>query len=95
MHSQKIEKLHIVGGGSQNRLLNQFTANALGIPVIAGPSEATALGNIIVQAIAKKDLNSIEEGRELIANSFELEEFYPEEKDKWEGAYQRTRFLFD
>ncbi len=95
MHSQKIEKLHIVGGGSQNKLLNQFTANALGIPVIAGPSEATALGNIVVQAIAKKDLNSIEEGRELIANSFDLVEFYPEERDKWEEKYQRVKFLFD
>ncbi|NOZ60721.1 MAG: rhamnulokinase [Calditrichaeota bacterium] len=94
VHDKKIDRLHIVGGGSQNQILNQFTANALGIPVIAGPAEATALGNIVVQAIAKKELNSVEEGRELIANSFELKEFTPENRNQWEEAYQRVKNLF-
>ena len=94
MHDKKIDRLHIVGGGSQNQLLNQFTANALGIPVIAGPSEATALGNIVVQAIAKKELSSVEEGRELIANSFALREFLPENQGQWEDTYQRIKKLF-
>lgn len=95
MHSQKIDRLHIVGGGSQNNLLNQFTANALGIPVIAGPSEATALGNILVQAIARKELNSISEGRELIRNSFDLQEFHPQDLNEWEEAYQEKKELFN
>lgn len=54
-----IEKLHIIGGGSKNRLLDQFTANAIGIPVVAGPSEATAIGNIMLQARAAGCVGSL------------------------------------
>ena len=75
--NHKIKQLHIVGGGSQNNLLNQLTANACNIPVIAGPVEATALGNIIVQAIALGNLSSVEEGRNIIENSFMLSKFNP------------------
>jgi len=89
-----LKRLHIVGGGSQNELLNQFTANATGLEVIAGPSEATALGNIIVQAIATRELSSIKEGRELIAQSFQLNHFQQTERDCWEQAYQRAKPLF-
>ncbi|MDW7681466.1 MAG: FGGY-family carbohydrate kinase, partial [bacterium] len=89
-----LKRLHIVGGGSQNELLNQFTANATGLEVIAGPSEATALGNIMVQAIATRELSSIQEGRELIAQSFQLNHFQPTERDCWEQAYQRAKPLF-
>jgi rhamnulokinase len=73
--NHKIKQLHIVGGGSQNNQLNQLTANACKIPVIAGPVEATALGNIIVQAIALGNLSSVEEGRNIIENSFMLSKF--------------------
>jgi rhamnulokinase len=73
-----IEKLHVIGGGSQNRLLNQFTANAIGIPVVAGPSEATAIGNCMVQAKAAGLVADRWQMREIIARSFPLETYYPE-----------------
>jgi sugar (pentulose or hexulose) kinase len=84
-----IKKLHIVGGGTQNTLLCQFTANATNLPVIAGPIEATAIGNIMVQAIALGCLPSIAEGRKLIRQSFDLVEYQPQEQDAWDEAYQR------
>ena len=86
-----IEKLHVIGGGSKNPLLNQWTANAIGIPVIAGPSEATAIGNIMIQAKAAGCISSLLEMRQIIRNSISLEEFLPENKGEWESAY--TKFL--
>ncbi|MDR0505555.1 MAG: rhamnulokinase, partial [Dysgonamonadaceae bacterium] len=73
-----IEKLHVIGGGSQNRLLNQMTANATGIPVVAGPSEATALGNVMIQAKGLGIVDSLQEIRKIIRNSVSPEVFYPE-----------------
>jgi rhamnulokinase len=87
--NQAIEQLHIVGGGSQNRLLNQFTANATGIPTIAGPVEATALGNVVVQAIASRELPSLGAAREMIGKSFKLETFEPQDRDLWNSAAER------
>lgn len=72
-----IDKLHVIGGGSKNNLLNSFTANALGIPVIAGPSEATALGNCMIQAKAAGLVSDRWEMRRIIADSFPLETFLP------------------
>jgi len=86
-----IEKLHVIGGGSKNPLLNQWTANAIGIPVVAGPSEATAIGNIMIQAKAAGCVDSLEEMRKIIRCSIPLEEFSPENKGEWENAY--TKFL--
>jgi len=94
MRGETIEVLHIVGGGSQNELLNQFTANSTGLEVIAGPIEATALGNIIVQAIAKKELGSLQEGRGLVANSFTLKRYEPEKQELWNDIYQKSISLF-
>lgn len=85
MQKSKIEILHIVGGGSQNEILNQFTSDACGIPVVAGPVECTALGNILVQAVAKGKIESISEGRKIIANSFSLKTYMPTNTDKWKG----------
>ena len=82
-----IEKLHVIGGGSKNPLLNQWIANALGIPVIAGPSEATAIGNIMIQAKAAGCVDSLTEMRQIIRDSIPLEEFLPENKSEWEKAY--------
>ena len=65
-----IEKLHIIGGGSKNRLLDQFTANAIGIPVVAGPSEATAIGNIMLQARAAGCVNSLQEMRDMLGAGY-------------------------
>ena len=75
-----IEKLHIIGGGSQNRLLNQMTADAIGIPVVAGPSEATALGNVMMQAKGLGVVQSLQDIREIIRNSVSPEIFYPQIK---------------
>jgi len=82
----RIEQLHIVGGGSQNQLLNQFTANATGIPVVAGPTEATAIGNVLVQAIATGELDSLRTARELVRRSFEVITFEPCEQERWNRA---------
>lgn len=94
MSPEAVDVLHIVGGGSRNALLNQFTANATGLPVIAGPVEATAAGNIMVQAIAKKILSGIKEGREVVARSFSLKDFYPDDQDKWSEVYDRVKGTF-
>ncbi len=90
---KKIECLHIVGGGSKNDLLNQFTASALQIPVLAGPKEATALGNIVVQALALGHLKSLEEARQVVRNSSEVTAYQPKETKEWQEAYQRFASL--
>ncbi len=84
-----LERLHIIGGGSQNALLNQFTANALGVPVVTGPVEATAMGNIMLQAKACGLVEDRESMRRLIASSIETSLFEPQESGKWEEAYAR------
>ena len=86
---RRIQRLHIVGGGSKNELLNQFTANALGIPVFAGPVEATALGNILVQAIALADVPSLAAARELVRKSFPLRSYEARDHYEWLGAYSK------
>ena len=73
----KIEQIHVVGGGSQNELLNQLTANATQKPVIAGPTEATAIGNIITQAMAKKQIRNLQQASFIIQNSFTLKQYQP------------------
>jgi rhamnulokinase len=89
----KIEKLHIVGGGSNAALLNQFAANATKLPVLAGPGECTALGNILVQAIALGHLPSHEAAREVVRNSFELKTFTPQDAAAWDAAAARFEKL--
>lgn len=74
----EIEQIHIVGGGSQNQLLNQLTANATKKQVIAGPTEATVIGNIIVQAMAKKQIKSLHKAASIIQNSFALKQYHPQ-----------------
>ena len=91
MIKQPIEALHIVGGGSQNELLNQFTANALGIPVISGPVEATAIGNILVQLLAKGVIGSLEEGRAVVKNSFEQKEYLSQETKHWNDVFMNVK----
>ena len=73
-----IEVIHVVGGGARNRLLNQLTADATGIPVLAGPTEATVIGNALVQLISLGELAHLKEGRQLVANSYRLERFEPQ-----------------
>lgn len=85
-----VERLHIVGGGSRNQLLNQLTANALQRQVRAGPHEATAMGNILVQAIAADDISSLSAARDVVTHSVNVEEFEPEKARAWREA--RLRF---
>lgn len=82
-----IEALHIIGGGSLNNYLNQFTANALGVEVLAGPQEATAIGNIMLQAKASGHVADIWEMRRIIAASIELKHFTPQDGAVWDDAY--------
>jgi len=81
--------IHIIGGGSRNRLLNQFTADVTGCEVIAGPVEATAIGNVLLQAIGLQHLSSLEEGRALVRRSFDVMSFEPQTSSAWDEAYQR------
>ena len=84
-----IERLHVIGGGSRNNLLNQFTCNAVGVPVTAGPSEGTALGNIMLQAKAFGLVGTMQEMRDMIASSIELAEFEPKDAAEWDAAYEK------
>lgn len=86
-----IEVLHIIGGGSKNALLNQITANATRLRVLAGPSEATTIGNVMVQARAAGLVNTKEEMRALIAQSVATEEYLPKDADLWDAAYARFK----
>jgi len=85
----RVGVLHVVGGGSKNDLLNQFTANACGVPVRAGPSEATAIGNVLVQAIATGTLCSLEAGRDLALRSSNIRTFAPRDRAEWDRAAAR------
>jgi rhamnulokinase len=87
---QSIEVLHIVGGGIQNELLCQFTANATGKTVITGPIEATASGNILMQAKATGQIKTLAEAREIVRNSYELKEYQPQDSELWEKEYKKV-----
>ena len=84
-----IERVHAIGGGIQNRLLCQFTADATGRPVIAGPVEATAMGNIIVQAIAKGDIADWATARSIVGQSVHLETYMPTDTTAWREQVKR------
>jgi sugar (pentulose or hexulose) kinase len=87
----KYECLNIVGGGTQDAMLMQLTADCLGIPVLAGPVEATAIGNIMAQAITDGDIDSLAAAREIIKTSFEVKEFLPniDDKPEWDKALEK------
>ncbi|MEO7145884.1 MAG: rhamnulokinase family protein [Bryobacteraceae bacterium] len=87
--SRELNAIHIVGGGSRNQVLNQFVADATGRTVIAGPQEATAAGNVLVQAIGAGLLGNLEEARELVRRSFPVTRFEPHARGAWNEAYRR------
>ncbi len=89
----RIETIHIVGGGTQNQLLSQMAADACNCRVIAGPVEATAIGNVMVQATTAGDVAGIAEARELIRRSFEVVEYTPQSPAAWDDAYGRFQQL--
>jgi rhamnulokinase len=86
---RRFDRIRIVGGGARNRLLNQFTADATGRDVLAGPVEATALGNIAMQMLATGAVGSVAEARAVIERSFPVERFEPTATDRWDAQYRR------
>jgi rhamnulokinase len=84
-----ISEIQIVGGGSRNRLLNQFTADATGCTVLAGPIEATALGNIAMQLVGTRAVRTLADARRIIERSFPVERFEPSQCDRWNAHYRR------
>ncbi|MCC7492753.1 MAG: rhamnulokinase [Fimbriimonadaceae bacterium] len=95
VRGSRLEQLNIVGGGTQNKLLSQLTADATGRPVVAGPVEATATGNLLLQALAIGELGSLDEVRAVVRASFELETFTPNTATAgaWDGAWERFQKL--
>jgi rhamnulokinase len=91
--NRPLKTIRIVGGGSQNRLLCQFTADCCRRPVIAGPVEAAALGNVMIQAVATGHLDSVKSGRERVAASCDLVTYEPGRADRWDEAYEKFRKL--
>jgi rhamnulokinase len=89
MIGRRINAVHIVGGGAQNKMLCQFTADATARPVIAGPIEATALGNVLMQAIALGEIASLADARQVVRASFPLATYEPRETQVWDEAYPR------
>jgi rhamnulokinase len=89
MLGYRLEPIHIIGGGTQNRLLNQLTADATNRSVIAGPIEATAIGNVLMQAIALGHLKSLSEARAVVRHSFKPETYEPQPSDRWDAAYHQ------
>jgi rhamnulokinase len=92
---QPVEVIHIVGGGAQNALLCQMTADATNRPVIAGPVEATALGNGLVQLIARGELTDVADARRLIRESFALKHYKPKSHARWDEVYQGKQSIVD
>ena len=88
---RRFGEIRVVGGGARNRLLNQFTADATGRTVVAGPVEATALGNVAMQMLATGAVTSLAEARATIDRSFPVERFDPAETDRWDLHYHRFR----
>jgi rhamnulokinase len=88
---RRLDVIHIVGGGCQNALLCQLTADACNRHVLAGPVEATAIGNVLVQAIGLGLVKSLAEGREVVRRSFEVQSYSPQQSDRWHEPYDRFR----
>jgi rhamnulokinase len=93
MLGMRHDPIHIVGGGTQNTLLSQLTADATGRKVVAGPVEATAIGNVLVQAMARGYVSSIDEARSIVRNSFELTRYQPKGSNALESAYKAFKDL--
>jgi rhamnulokinase len=91
IRSDPIRKIHVIGGGSKNRLLCQFTADATGLPVYAGPAEATSVGNIMIQAMSRGYVQSLAQMRDVIRSSFDVAVFEPSQSTEWQEAFGRFR----
>ena len=89
----RIPSLNIVGGGTKNKILSEFTANAINRPVIAGPIEATAIGNLSAQMLALGDVKDTAEAKAVIRDSFPLEHYFPSATEAWDSAYEKLMAL--
>jgi rhamnulokinase len=89
----EIRSVHVVGGGCKNALLNQFTADATGLPVHAGPVEATAVGNVLMQAMGRGQIGSLSDARSIVARSFPVTVFEPRDPSSWTAAAERFQGL--
>src|SRR5262249_8834063 len=89
--ARRFDEIRVVGGGSRNRLVNQMTADGTGRTVLAGPAEATALGNLAMQMVATGVVTSLGDARQIIDRSFPVERFEPSEVDRWEAQIPRFR----
>ena len=85
--------VHIVGGGSKNVMLNQFAADAIGLPVLAGPEEATAIGNCMVQAMGLGVIKTMRDGIPLIREAFPIREYKPQDTARWNEAYKKFKAM--
>ena len=95
LSGKRLDSIHIIGGGTKNRLLNQLTADATGRTVLAGPVEATAIGNVLMQAVGLGQISSLAEARAVVRNSFSVEEFHPGDRSGWDEAYNKLVELLD
>jgi rhamnulokinase len=95
MLGRRLDPVHIVGGGTQNHLLSQFTADAVGRQVITGPIEATATGNVLMQMMALGHVNSLAEGREVARRSASLLTYEPGSRAAWDEAYAKLLSLME
>jgi rhamnulokinase len=90
---QRLGVIHVVGGGSQNELLCQLTADCCGREVLAGPVEATAIGNVLVQAVGLGALGSLADGREVVRRSFDVRRYEPRADGRWQERYEQFKQL--
>jgi len=95
LSGKRLDPIHIIGGGTKNHLLNQFTADAIDRTVVTGPVEATAIGNVLMQAIGLGHLSSLTEARAVVRNSFDVEEYHPGNREGWDEAYKRLLNLLE
>jgi rhamnulokinase len=95
LSGKQLDPIHIIGGGTKNRLLNQFTADAIGRTAVTGPVEATAIGNVLMQAIGLSHLSSLAGARAVVRNSFDVEEYHPGVRDGWDETYEKLLELLD
>src|SRR5690606_22423388 len=92
---KRLEKLHIIGGYANNEMLNQLTANATGIPVIAGPAEANAIGNIVMQTKPLATVKTLKDARSVVSDSFYVKIFLPEAGEQWKITFQKFEKLME